>query len=444
MGYRSKKGRRPDENASRASHIHVINDPTVKSFLENCTLPKRAADVSLDDHEQWAFEPVSPNPIRQIIAIDGGYQEIMVQTEFPSSTICFLQFGALIFNVDDLEELETQPFIDPDDMAKLKQIQRLKLTLPTRNITSHNQPTLTHSVRRALYDFFLQPIDNDRLIETLRWFIFEEYHAPRPDEWTLATCPHCDATSIPLNRASMTKTFTFQCPSCNGELYLTDVLRLHEAVDDEQGAGGILGYVTTSIEQLILVHLIRIILKTKPSLLGQIQFIKDGPLAFFGQTANMHKPMRALVRFLLANHTLFLAGLEKSGAFVDHADEVEPRLEPGTVLALDNEYIYRYIIPGKADPSNPYGRTTYYSTKLIFKTERSEMYVVSLPTADQLLDPKRTDLANVDTILTNVAKLHCDMYDNALVPIALVNKLVSLANHPSSRILQRFAMGSIT
>jgi hypothetical protein len=32
------------------------------------------------------------------------------------------------------------------------------------------------------------------------------------------------------------------------------------------------------------------------------------------------------------------------------------------------------------------------------------------------------------------------MYDGALMPIALVNKLVSLADHPSSRILQQFAV----
>jgi hypothetical protein len=43
-------------------------------------------------------------------------------------------------------------------------------------------------------------------------------------------------------------------------------------------------------------------------------------------------------------------------------------------------------------------------------------------------------------ILTNVEKVRCDMYDNALIPVALVNKLVSLANHPSTRILQKFAM----
>jgi hypothetical protein len=46
----------------------------------------------------------------------------------------------------------------------------------------------------------------------------------------------------------------------------------------------------------------------------------------------------------------------------------------------------------------------------------------------------------------NYGGLHrtkCDMYDNSLLPVALANKLVSLANHPSSRILQKFAKNSL-
>jgi len=69
--------------------------------------------------------------------------------------------------------------------------------------------------------------------------------------------------------------------------------------------------------------------------------------------------------------------------------------------------------------------------------------VVSIPTREILAHPIQRDLENLPEILTNIEKLRCDMYDNALVPVALVNKLVSLANHPSSRILQKFATEAI-
>lgn len=441
MAYTSRFGRRPNEYASKSSHSYVILDESVQSFLKQCNLPKYADEVKLSGYNILSYKPVSSNPISHIISIDGGYNEVAVRKEFPSSTICFFQFGALIFGVKDLDSLDEQPFIDPDDMSKLKQIQRLKFTMPVRNITLLSESTLTSSIRRAVYDFFLKDMDGERLIDTLEWLIFREYDM-KIAEWHLANCPICETPRISLRLKDMTSDHKFICDHCEGEIFLTDVFRLHEAIDDEIGAGGILGYVTTTIEQMILIHLIRHILKLKPAILDQILFVKDGPLAFFGQTANMHKPMRELVKFLLNNHNLYLAGLEKSGPFVEHASEISHNLDNGSVLLLNNDYIYRYILPSKANPSNLYGRTTYYSSKLIFKTLTGEVYVISLPTADPevIANPSERDFRNLYTILTNVEKLKCDMYDDSLIPVALANKLVSLANHPSSRILQRFAI----
>lgn len=442
MGYTSRTGRKPNEYASKSAHTHVVKDPSVQQFLQNCNLPKRSSGIVISSQNRFTFAPNQGSPLRHVIAIDGGYSEVPVQREFPSATICFFQFGALVFEIADLEEIEASRFIDPIDMEKLKRIQRIKLTLPVRNVTSKEESTLTNSIRSALYHFFRQDVDDGQLLDTLRWFIFREFDKPS-DEYVLASCPECGVSPTVLSRKLMTPEGLFSCTKCSKRIYLTDVFRLHEAVDDEIGAGGILGYVTTAVEQLILVHFIHLILKTKPSLFKDILFIKDGPLAFFGQTANMFKPMRDLVRFLFAQHDLNLAGLEKSGPFVEHAHEIAPLLKPGEVLILDNDYIYKYIIPGKADPNNPYGRTTYYGNKIIFKSQGEKLYVITFPTEEVLPNPHRQDLHNLDQILTNIEKLNCDMYEDSLVPVALVNKLVSLANHPSARILQKFAVKSI-
>ncbi|MCL5102962.1 MAG: DNA double-strand break repair nuclease NurA [Armatimonadetes bacterium] len=444
MGYSSRHGKRPYEYASRSAHGHVIKDPSVQQFLEECELPRRADQVILPKDNIARIELLSPNPIRHVIAVDGGYSEVPVQTEFPSATIAFFQFGALFFSVEDLEKIEDQAFIDPEDMSKLKNIQRLKFTMPVKNVVMKSEGSLTNSVRKAIYDFFRHKPEDGALIESLKWFLFQEYRSVPLDAWIMGSCPVCNEASVPLRRALMTQDYSFSCEKCGNLVYLTDVFRLHEAIDDELGAGGILGYVATTVEQILIVHLLRLLARTKPTLLGQVLFVKDGPLAYFGQTANMHKPMRELVSYLFDHYDLFLVGLEKSGAFVEHADEIAERLEPGTILVLDNAYIYRYILPGKPDLDSAYGRTTYYSNKLIFKTTDSHMHVVSLPTTEILANPNEHDFRNLRAVLTNVEKLKCDMYDSALVPIALANKLVSLANHPSSKILQRFAMGTIT
>ncbi len=443
MGYTSRRGKRPDEYASKSAHSNIIKDTTVVEFLKKCSLPKRAEEIDFTSHEILEFNDIEKNPINYIIAIDGGYSEVPVRKEFPSATISFFQFGALFFSVKDLEKISIKPFIDPEDISKLKNIQRIKLSLPTKNIMLADENSLIDSVRRAIFDFFAKETNDNKFIETLKWFIFEEY-STGISELNLSSCPICKESNIKLHKNHMQDDYSFKCQYCDGKIYLTDIFRLHEAIDNELGAGGILGYVTTLFEQIVLIHLIRTVLKTKPSLLNEILFIKDGPLAFFGQTANMHKSMRNLTNYLIDNYNLYLAGLEKSGAFVEHADEISSKTPAGRILLLDNEYIYKYILPGKADPSSPYGKTTYYGNKLIFKADNENLYVVTLPTKEALLSPKKEDFKNIDVILTNIKKLKCDMYDNSLLPVALVNKLVSLADHPSSIILEKFAKESLS
>ncbi|MCO5383885.1 MAG: hypothetical protein NHB15_18935 [Methanosarcina barkeri] len=243
----------------------------------------------------------------------------------------------------------------------------------------------------------------------------------------------------------MSEDYFFYCENCGEKIYLTDVFRLHEVIDDEFGAGGILAYVTNILEHLLLIHYIRTILKIKPSLMKETLFIKDGPLAFFSVTANMHKPMRDLSNYLLGKYDLNLVGVEKSGPFVEHAAQIKKNMKPGTLLIMSNNYIYKYIIPGRADPNNPYARTSYYGGKLIFKSRDEGLYVVTVPVADEfvVIDPKKENFKNIDSILQNLELLKCDMYDNSLFPVALANKLVSLSAHPSSMILEKFAKSFI-
>jgi hypothetical protein len=203
----------------------------------------------------------------------------------------------------------------------------------------------------------------------------------------------------------------------------------------------------TTLEQLVFVHLIRAIWEQmKPSLLKEILFVKDGPLAFFGVTAPLHRPMRALMTFLgtqdVGRPIINLIGLEKSGPFVEHAALIEPILKPRELLLLKNDYIYRYIQPG--DPNEQaFGRNTYYGAKLIFKGEAQDTYVATVPTGLYKADPSFSDLFNGAEVLQVASKLRCSMYDNALVPIVLANRLVSLADVPSSDILKRFAAKQI-
>lgn len=444
MAY-SSNGRKPMERASKISHAEIINNPAVLGFLEDCILPGLS-----DPREITAMTvPImrtDGGSLKNIVALDGGFTETFVKDDFPSSSLTFYNFGPLLFKLDDLNAIDAQDFIDPRDLAKLKQIQRHTLVLPTKNISLKNSGTLTMSVRKTLRDFFDAPdADGERLVDSLKWLVLHEWQS-ETEPWTLATCPYpgCLGTKITFTRTSGNEV---KCDLCGRPVWLTDTFRLHEAIDDEQGAGGILGYLMVLLEQMLLVQWIRAVWRVKPSLLGEILFVKDGPLAFFGQTANFHKPMRALMNYLLQsnskNASIRLVGVEKSGAFVDHAAAIQGKMGKGTLLIPSNEYIYKYIIPS-GTTTQEYGRSTYYGWKVMFKDWDGAMYVLSLPTTKYSNRPEPSNFPDLADVLSTVSRLKCHMYENALIPIALVNKLVSLSDVPSSQILRAFARSALS
>ncbi len=443
MSY-NKTGNRSFESASKSGHTYIIKDPEVIDFLNQHELPKEGDEISLFNEYLFDIDYDTNDSIEFIIAVDGGDTTVPVKSKFPSSTITFFQFGANLITVTDLKELREQPFISPESISKLKELQRIKFTLPTKNIglidEKGQRASLLFSVRKALYEFFKK---HDYL-STLKWFLFEEYKPTPKSDRILASHPSNSQTkNIYFERNKITSEYIL--PHTDGDLFLTDIFRLHEVIDEELGAGGIVGYLRNLIEHFILIDTVRGIYKRKKNSLNEVLFIKDGPLGFFGQTANMHEPMRELINHLQKELNIYIAGIEKSGPFVEHAQEIQDRLANGQVYLLSNKHIYKYIKPGNPTNQEPYGSTSYYGSKIIFKSRNERIYIVTLPTESEniVLNPKKTDFKNLDTIMKYIEILKSDMYDNSLLPIALVNKLVSLSDHPSSVLLEKFAKRNI-
>src|SRR5258708_37682479 len=111
------------------------------------------------------------------------------------------------------------------------------------------------------------------MLETLRWFLFEEY-LDAADEYNLASCPECEKANVTVHRAGGTKEGRFPCDKCKASLYLTDVFRLHEAVDDTVRAGGVLGYRSTWLGKVVMGHFVRLILPQRPGLPKDMCFIR--------------------------------------------------------------------------------------------------------------------------------------------------------------------------
>ena len=374
MAY-NQTGNRPFELASKSNHIHIIKDPYVQAFLNSHELPKEGDEITLNTNYVVDIDYQIPDSVEYIIAVDGGDTTVPVKSKFPSSTLTFFQFGANLLTISDLKALKEEPFIAPQSIAKLKDLQRIKFTLPTKNIglikEDGSRATLTYSVRKAIYEFFKEPIKGQSYLPTLKWFLFEEYKNQPKQTRELASHPeNSSSKKILFERDKIDSDFILSHP--DGNLFLTDIFRLHEVVDEDLGAGGIVGYLRNLIEHFILIDTIRGVYKRKKNSLSEVLFIKDGPLGFFGQTANMHEPMRELINHLQNELKLYLVGIEKSGPFVEHAQEIKDKFQPGQAYLLSNRHIYKYIKPGASDNPEAYGRTSYYSSKIIFKSNNSD------------------------------------------------------------------------
>lgn len=444
MGYAQVKGRKPFERASKIAHSEILNNPDVQAFVEGCTVPSEPDGGDLESLQKPL--PRVASRIETVIAVDGGMSEAAIRKEFPSASITFMTFGPLLLELKDLGALDDQPFIGPEDMARLKNLSRFSLSVPTKAIRAKGAARFSEGVRGTIHEFLF--VKQKELGAALQWLMFRGWMPGKQMQtWEVPRCPSipdCDGGPFVFEHGGATE---LACAACGQTVFVSDALRLYERIDDEQGAGGIMSYLLTTLEQLVIANIIRTLLGLKQSTLREILLIKDGPLAFFGVVAPLRKPMLELMGYLAdkdaGNPLVCLIGLEKSGAFVEHAMLIEPRLKPGHYMLFANEYIYKYILPG--DPAGqPYGLNTYYGSKLVYKSQRGDVFVATIPLINSAVRDRFENIQNAADVLTVVSELRCSMYDQALVPIVLANKLVSLADFPSSEILAKFVRSKVS
>ena len=307
MAYRSTGGGRPPELASKSAHSDIINDPAVKNYLENCHLPSLSDEIDRQDVKQKVLDLKRAdsyvNPVKYVLAIDCGYSQSIVRKSFPSSKLALFRFGALLLNLDELDEIAEQPFISPKVMQKVKNIGTWNLVLPIAGIKYQEEESLLHSIRNTLDEFLNKKIHlfsdyEDNLISTLKWLLYSEYdQQSHVEDITINKCfltPSCPAKNIVMPKNST----EYRCPKCQEKFLLIDFFRLHELIDEEQGASGIPIYVSSLIEQLLIFSYIKWAMMHNPDFLRQTLFLRDGPLAFFGQTAILHKYAKNLINYL--------------------------------------------------------------------------------------------------------------------------------------------------
>ena len=127
-------------------------------------------------------------------------------------------------------------------------------------------------------------------------------------------------------------------------------------------------------------------------------------------------------------------GVEKTGEFMDHLEELDwqekkgPRqhLPNGTTMAPTTEYIYKHITPNPATTKAAYGQAVNYGRKIMYKSEAGQHAVLMTPIVNQAAtEPNNTSLAafpRLGDALDLVDDLYTHLYRDGFIPLIRANE----------------------
>lgn len=430
MPYR-KGNRLSGEKASKLGHLEVINSELVNELVDKFEDPENKIDIKTDAQWQKIEEK---DPLSLIFAVDGSKQT--VRSDFPPyKEISFIKTAFLKLDKHALEKLDP---ISPHPMA-LKDIMSdsamyHSTVLPLKGVRFEELNNY-NAVRKIIYDSFRDDSLNGEIFKTLKWLSYRKWNREKRNSPSFE-CPHCEeeVEGLPYNSDEGI------CNNCDGLLYLTDMIGFHlEMVEDSAPDSVSTAYMLMH-ETLLLFTGIRFFWeKDKKQVLNKSFFLKDGPLTLRSQYSKLVNPIRDFLDFAKNRGVnVYIAGQEKTGAFVDHLDIIQRSAPENSYSILDNEYI-RKEVQSRPERSEPYGHRTNYGNKVYVKLNNYHYCVLSVPTGDYKNSSDISDFIGLERILSTLPTIISYKHEGALVPIELANGVASLSSYPSASILKLFA-----
>lgn len=458
------------ERANKASHFDIVKNPDVEKFLGNCQYLRDPSNEDLkaivDSFSEIA--PIIENNLPQyLVATDGSFYEASLNTRFPSTKVAYLKFGTILIKLSEYRSLnhESTPLLDPFKVAALEENNRpVTLTLPSANVTLKGRKSVQESFRAELENWFSDNrtrIDDADAESSLLSTLFmlasnrpDEMGTGDPTKLKIHKCPTCGHS--PREGLLITKGVKNACPQkeCSAELFATDCLRIWEEISEYQSNGTAIGRLMMVVEHILPIHYIRHLLRHDPDVLSSIIFFVDGPLAIFGNCAWLHRPIMQFYNqtfSALKKRNLgvpIILGLQKTGLVAEFATLATRDLINGKLLLVSDAYRYKYIYAGRDQAKNGFGDETYYGQDFIFRTPSGRSFVFALPfptdakrPANQFVSTKENlrSYPSLDRALAALHHFESDMYENAIVPLALAHKYTSISLAPGGQVLDLFS-----
>jgi hypothetical protein len=350
-----------------------------------------------------------------------------------------------------IDQLDEDRPIDPQLFRKTEEAATVDAALPGSNVVTRNHTAARDAFREAVFDVLHDKVvdseDPTRLLNT-----YEALLALKP-QGRGQSCPYdhkgCDRhLVIPPGNTD--------CPcGKHNPIYSTDALRIHERFSHDGTNGEAFGLVSEVWGKILLVHLLRCF--ERQGILGQLgrlAFVLDGPLGVFGPPAWLSaaisielKRINTVFRKMTGTDLLIL-GIEKTGTFVTHFDEIDqteqpgvPRFPPRSYLLLTDAYIKARI--SLSDSEKRYGVDTYFGRKFFYKSATGGRIVASIPFLTEEQDTLDTDDVSLypqfGAVCALLDKLASNRYPNAVTPLVSAHAEAAIPLELGKKVLQQLA-----
>lgn len=446
------------EKASRLGHVGTVRNEAVKAAMQRWAITT-ARPTSRDDIDSLCIPledlPLSgsPDDVDFSITVDGSDTEVETTREHPTVKVGYLRVAGSMVRLDVFRSLHSVRYINPRDVRQSHSEYAFDVALPGSQLA---RPGLSGvDTWRTELDTFLASARFDSSTEMTLADGLLALHGKRgapAKRVDLRVCPNCkvkaaDTTGLHVGADGGT------CPNCTGPLYLADLLRTHEEYNVEGSNFTPLGRVMTAAERLMTVCYLNFFADSAPDVLRHTLFITDGPLALFGPLAPLKRRFQEHLQDLSGwcqDRDLvapLMVGIEKSGAFVEHAEQIKDLIPAGSVMRLSNDYINR--ISGRS-ADNHYGVDEFYGRRFIYRTRAGDPLVITVLPAPGLSpyeggpEVEGWDAYPTLRLICEVLDaLRTRMYQHAVVPVALAHSAAALPLGVGRSVLTMMAQQNI-
>lgn len=430
--------RLPPERANKLGHLEVIQSELVQKLCTSFNDPEYTEHTG--NTSIWEPLPKDGYELKIIFSTDGSLQ-IIENPNPPYKAIAFVKSALLSIDqyaISKIDKDAPNPFA-LRDLLKESALYH-STAFPLRNVLIEGK-TNFNAIREIIFESVKDKGLNDSLegamMETLKWIAFEKWLDIPKSELEKFGCPHCEknVATLPFDDEKG------KCPSCGGEIFITDMFGLHQSMTDDYAPNQVASDYMGVSETLMIFTPIRFFWDTKREVLKNCLFVKDGPLSLRATLAKLSAPIRRFFEYAKSKgFDVAMIGQEKSGQFFDHLQLIGKAAPEDCCFIPDNKYIQEQIKHNNT--TAVYGEDTNYGAKLFIKMNDYHKMVINIPTGQRgefALSPSQTHLINFKNIIATLPKILSNKFEGALLPIELANKIASLSTYPSAKALELFA-----